>query len=132
MPSGTSAASASSTPAKSGAHKGRRLPEDVSGMLLVGIFDFGGVSARNAKQYAVDIMTTSPEGRTVMESATGWMADQDGGATALGRKVMSGDYLSLVGTPVAVLCSYNVAVSIKGVGRLYLTVEDIISLEDVS
>ncbi len=104
----------------------------MTGMLLVGIFDFGGVSTRNPKQYAVDIETRSSEGRKVMESATGWLADQDGAATPLGRKVMSGEYLELLGKTVAVVCSYNVGVSNKGVGRLYLTVEDILALDDVA
>ncbi len=121
----------SATPGKSGAlPQGRRLPESVSGMLLVGIFDYGGVSPRNAKQYVVDVETTSAEGRTVMESAMGWMADQDGGATALGRKVMAGEYLALLGKPVAVVCSYDVGVTNKGVGRLYLNAEAIIPLGD--
>jgi hypothetical protein len=129
----TTGATGATTSGKAGARSpGRRLPEDVSGVLLVGIFDFGGVSTRNAKQYVVDIETTSTEGRKVIESATGWMADQDGGATPLGRKVMAGDYLTLLDQPVAVVCSYNVGVSGKGVGRLYLTVEDIIALDDIA
>ncbi len=133
MATGTGASGAKAeTPAKADAQTGRRLPEGVSGMLLVGVFDFGGVSTRNAKQYTVDIETLSPEGRKVIETATGWMADQDGGATALGRKVMNGEYLALLDKQVAVVCSYNVGVSSKGVGRLYLTVEDIIALDEIA
>ncbi len=122
----------STKPATVDAPQGRRLPAGLSGMLLVGIFDWGGVSTRNAKQYGVDIETLSPEGRKVIESATGWMADQDGAATPLGRKVMSGEFLPLLDQTVAVVCSYNVGVSSKGVGRLYLTVEDIVALDEIA
>ncbi len=122
----------STKPATVDAPQGRRLPEGVSGLLLVGVLDWGGVSTRFANQYSVDILTRSPEGRKSMESASGWMADQDGGATPLGRKVLSGAFLPLLDQMVAVLCSYNVGVSSKGVGRLYLTVEDIVALDEIA
>lgn len=112
-----------------GPASGNRLPEGLSGLLIVGKLGFGAVSTRNAKQFVVDVETRTGEGRTVIESASGWLADQDGGATELGRQVMNGEFARLMGRVVALRVSYNVGVTSKGVGKLYLSIEGVHPLD---
>jgi hypothetical protein len=109
---------------------GRLLPGGASGFLLVGKLRFAAVSTRHAKQFQVDVESCDADGRVTIFSPSGFMADQDGAATKLGRLAMSGAIGSLVGEDVVVSVSYRVGRNKDGVvvDRVYWTIEDIAPL----
>jgi len=104
---------------------GRSLPPGFSGLVLIGRLDFAGISARNSKQLVLDVEVRSAEGRRAFESASAFVANQDGEQTPMGAFLASGELVKLVTRDVAVVVSPRGGSN----GRVYLNAEAVIALD---
>lgn len=121
---------ARSRSAVEGATGGRRLPDGVSGMLIVGLLRHMAPSTRTQNQLIFDVETIDADGRVSIESMSGWMMESGGtGAfTALGNAFASGELGPLVGQDVCVQVSARAAATKTG-ARLFITAEALYPLD---
>lgn len=103
----------------------RVLPDEVEGFVLIGTLGFAAPSDRNSKQFLMDVEVQAPNGRRSIESASGWLVDQDGTTTPLGKLVMSGRIAGLVGKAVVVATSSRAALSKQGQPMIYTSIEGV-------
>ncbi len=109
---------------------GRRLPDGVSGMLVVGQLRHIAPSTRSKNQLLLDVETVSADGRIAIESLSGWMmeAGETGELTPLGAAFAQGELAPLVGREVFVQVSCRAALT-NGGARLYVTANRVWSVD---
>lgn len=110
----------------SGDVDGRRLPDGVGGMLVVGLLRHVAPSTHSKKQLLFDVEVINGDGRVAIESMSGWLMDagDDGSFTELGAAFAKGEFGPLVGKEVCCQVSARASATKSG-ARLYITVESI-------
>lgn len=127
---GTSTTTAGNA-AGASAHEGRRLPEGVGGLLLVGKLRHVAPNTRNGKQLMLDVEAVDTDGRPSIESVSGWMMTNDDTPTftPLGQLFAGGHLAPLVGQEVCLAVSARAAGKANGGAALYISCEGIWPLE---
>ncbi len=95
------AARAGSDGQSAGLARLRGLPEDVGGLVAVGVLSFAGPTGKGGNQVGLDLMCTDSDGRAEVVKLTAFSQWQDGSPTALGQLLMTGELAKLVGSEVA-------------------------------